>query len=201
MINASLFIRRFAEVFPDAQSAPWHLPAQAEQLIADKSKALAAGYKQSGSAFIHQSATVEPQVTMKGPIIIGPGCFIGAHAYLRGGVYLEEKVVVGPGCEVKSTFLFKGSALAHFNFAGDSIIGEGVNMEAGSILANHYNEREDKTIRALINGTVVLLPVTKFGSLIGDGTKIGANAVLSPGTVLPPRSVVKRLELIEQVKA
>ena len=90
---------------------------------------------------------------MKGPIIIGPGCFIGAHAYLRGGVYLDEKVVIGPGCEIKSSFLFRGSALAHFNFAGDSIIGEGVNMEAGSILANHYNERDDKSIRALINGS------------------------------------------------
>lgn len=201
MINATLYIRRFAEVFPDSPSVPWHLPSLAEKLIGEKSQALPAGYKQSGSAFIHESAIVEPQVTMKGPIIIGPGCFIGAHAYLRGGVYLEENVVIGPGCEVKSSFLFRSSALAHFNFAGDSIIGEGVNMEAGSILANHYNERDDKTIRALINGAIVELPVTKFGSLVGDGSRIGANAVLSPGTVLLPRSVVKRLELIEQVGA
>ncbi|HTF21518.1 MAG TPA: DapH/DapD/GlmU-related protein [Chryseolinea sp.] len=200
MINASSFIRRFTDLFPDAQLDPWYLPSQAELLIAGKSKALPAGYKQSGSAFIHESSIVESQVTMKGPIIVGPGCFIGAHAYLRGGVYLDEKVVIGPGCEVKSSFLFRGSALAHFNFAGDSIIGEGVNMEAGSILANHYNERDDKSIRALVNGAIILLPVTKFGSLIGDGSRIGANAVLSPGTVLVPRSVVKRLELVEQVK-
>jgi len=200
MVNASLFIHRFAEVFSASQSTPWHLPSQAEQLINEKSKALTAAYKQSGNVFIHESSIVEPQVTMKGPIIIGPGCFIGAHAYLRGGVYLEENVVIGPGCEVKSSFLFKGSALAHFNFAGDSIIGEGVNMEAGSILANHYNERDDKTIRALIDKAIIILPVTKFGSLVGDHSKIGANAVLSPGTVLPSRSVVKRLELIEQVK-
>jgi NDP-sugar pyrophosphorylase family protein len=201
MINASQFISRFPEVLGSFPESPWHLPSVAERVIMQKAKMLTSEYRQTGSAYIHHSATVEPHVTMKGAIIIGPGCFIGAHAYLRGGVFLDEGVVIGPGCEVKSSFIFRKSALAHFNFAGDSIIGEGVNMEAGSILANHYNERADKTIRALIDGNVVVLPVVKFGSLIGDGTKIGANAVLSPGTVLPRASVVKRLELVEQVGA
>jgi NDP-sugar pyrophosphorylase family protein len=199
MINASQFISRFAEVMGSFPESPWHLPSVAERVIVQKAKLLSSEYRQSGSAYIHHSATIEPHVTMKGTIIIGPGCFIGAHAYLRGGVFLDEGVVIGPGCEVKSSFLFRKSALAHFNFAGDSIIGESVNMEAGSILANHYNERADKTIRALIDGNVVVLPVIKFGSLIGDGTKIGANAVLSPGTVLPMGSVVRRLELVQQV--
>ncbi|MNR49840.1 hypothetical protein D3C85_1692730 [compost metagenome] len=40
----------------------------------------------------------------------------------------------------------------------------------------------------------------KFGSLIGDDSRIGANAVLSPGTILEKKSIVKRLELIEQYK-
>jgi acetyltransferase-like isoleucine patch superfamily enzyme len=40
----------------------------------------------------------------------------------------------------------------------------------------------------------------KFGSLVGDNCKIGANAVLSPGKILIPGIVVKRLELIEQLK-
>jgi NDP-sugar pyrophosphorylase family protein len=199
MINISTYIARFTALFPGTPPSIWHLPGQAEQVVAERIKSLSAEYIQSGTAFIHRTATVEQHVIMKGPLIIGPGCFVGAHAYLRGGVFLDEKAVVGPGCEVKSTFLFRGSALAHFNFAGDSIIGEGVNMEAGSILANHYNERNDKTIFALMDGAVVQLPVTKFGSLLGDGSKIGANAVLSPGTILPPRSIVKRLALIEQV--
>ena len=196
----SFFIRRWTDVFSSPVESVWHLPSIAERWIDERSEALTAEYTRVGSAYIHQSANIEPHVTMKGAIIIGPGCFIGSHAYLRGGVFLEEDVVIGPGCEVKSSFIFRKSALAHFNFAGDSIIGEGVNMEAGSILANHYNEREDKTIRSLNNGETIVLPVTKFGSLIGDGSKIGANAVLSPGTVLPSNSVVKRLELIEQVK-
>lgn len=41
--------------------------------------------------------------------------------------------------------------------------------------------------------------VEKFGALVGDNTKVGANAVLSPGTLLVQHSVVKRLELVTQV--
>jgi len=200
MINVITYIARFTTLFPSIPASIWHLPGLSGQLIAERSKLLSTDYIASGTALIHRTATVEQHVVMKGPVIIGPGCFIGAHAYLRGGIFLDENVVIGPGCEVKSTIVFRGSALAHFNFAGDSIIGENVNMEAGSLLANHYNERNDKTISALIDNAVFQLPVVKFGALLGDGSRIGANAVLSPGTILPPGSVVKRLELVEQVK-
>ncbi len=36
------------------------------------------------------------------------------------------------------------------------------------------------------------------GKPVGDGCRIGANAVLSPGTLLMPKTIVRRLELIEQ---
>lgn len=201
MIDTHTYIERFSRLFPHHSDAIWHLPGRAEEVIAALARQLPPDYERRGSILVHQSATVEEHVIFKGNVIVGPGCFIGAHAYLRGGVFLDERVVIGPGCEVKSSFLFRNSALAHFNFAGDSIIGESVNMEAGSILANHYNERNDKTIRTMINGVVTTLPVTKFGSIAGDHSKIGANAVLSPGTVLPQNSVVGRLELVEQVKS
>src|SRR6266853_1938773 len=40
--------------------------------------------------------------------------------------------------------------------------------------------------------------VAKFGALIGDHSRVGANAVLSPGTVLAPHTLVARLELVNQ---
>jgi acetyltransferase-like isoleucine patch superfamily enzyme len=48
--------------------------------------------------------------------------------------------------------------------------------------------------------TVIYTGANKFGALVGDNSKIGANAVLTPGTVLTPNSIVKRLELIDQQK-
>lgn len=72
-------------------------------------------------------------------------------------------------------------------------------MEAGSIIANHHNDRAEKEISVLMGDTVIKTGLIKFGALVGDHTKIGANAVLSPGSVLLPQSVVARLELVRQL--
>jgi bifunctional N-acetylglucosamine-1-phosphate-uridyltransferase/glucosamine-1-phosphate-acetyltransferase GlmU-like protein len=94
--------------------------------------------------------------------------------------------------------MLEGSAIAHFNFVGDSIIGHDVNVEAGAILCNHYNEREDDTVFVVVDDKRICTGLHKFGSLVGDCCRIGANSVLSPGTLLKPRTVVRRLELVEQ---
>jgi NDP-sugar pyrophosphorylase family protein len=199
MMNLTSYIQQFPILFPELQKElPWNIPSQIEPILINRIKTLSTDYKINGEVAIHKTARIEEHVVLKGPIIISEGCFVGAHAYLRGGVFLGDKAVIGPGCEVKSSFIMQNSALAHFNFVGDSLLGSMVNLEAGSILANHYNERLDKTIYVLINGKKTPIAVTKFGAMIGDQTKIGANAVLSPGTILEPKSIVKRLELVEQ---
>ncbi len=129
---------------------------------------------------------------------MGAGCFVAATAYLRGGVFLDQGCIVGPAAELKSSFMFRGAKLAHLNFVGDSILGGGVNVEAGAMIANYRNELADKTIRILWDGRVLETGVGKFGALVGDGVRIGANAVLAPGTILTPHAVVPRLALVEQ---
>src|SRR5688572_25204694 len=199
MIQYPAYVKNFLAAFPELeQELPWTIVGSVQKILSNKIKTLSLDFKISNDVAIHKKAQIEENVTLKGPIIISAGCFIGAHAYLRGGVFLGEKSIVGPGCEIKSSLIMSGSALAHFNFVGDSLIGSYVNMEAGSIIANHYNERLDKTIYVMLNKKKTQIEVTKFGALVGDHSKIGANAVLSPGTILLPESIVKRLELVEQ---
>jgi UDP-N-acetylglucosamine diphosphorylase / glucose-1-phosphate thymidylyltransferase / UDP-N-acetylgalactosamine diphosphorylase / glucosamine-1-phosphate N-acetyltransferase / galactosamine-1-phosphate N-acetyltransferase len=199
MIEYSSYVKNLLVHFPDQKkSLPWDLTASIQSILVQKIKSLSSEFQITNDVAIHKKARIEENVTLKGPIIISDGCFIGAHAYLRAGVFLGEKSVIGPGCEVKSSFILSGSALAHFNFVGDSLVGSFVNMEAGSIIANHFNERLDKTIYVVIDKKKTAINITKFGALVGDHTKIGANAVLSPGTILSPQSIVKRLELVEQ---
>ena len=58
---------------------------------------------------------------------------------------------------------------------------------------------DDKEIVCVIEDKKVKTGCDKFGSLVGDGCKIGANSVLAPGTILLPQTVVKRLALVDQV--
>jgi NDP-sugar pyrophosphorylase family protein len=177
---------------------PWNIAARAAELVAAATGRLGADYAIVDAVAVHRTATVESGVVLKGPLIIGPGCFVAAHCYLRGGVWLDEGCSLGPGCEVKSSFLFGRTRLAHFNFVGDSILGEDVNLEAGSIVANYRNELADRRLRLATWGGVIEAAAEKFGALIGDHARIGANAVIAPGALLAARAVVQRLALVDQ---
>lgn len=182
----------------DEDLTPWDLLASLEEIIAKRLSMLDELYDIKDNVAIHKSAKVEQTAIIKGPAIIGPDCFIGPYSLIRGGVYLTEAVSVGHSCEVKHTVVGKNTAFAHFNFVGDSVVGSNVNLEAGAVIANHYNERHDKQIFVYENGQKISTNSTKFGALIGDDTKIGANAVTSPGTILAKGSIVRRLECVEQ---
>lgn len=203
-ISISEFIAGFSKLYPDLQHLqPWQITEKIEEIIYARIFELSGNsdYDISDGIAIHKSAVVEMPLVLKPPVIIDAYCFVGANAYLRGGVHLAENVKIGPGCEIKSSILMSECSTAHFNYVGNSLVGSHVNMEAGSVIANHYNERSNKMVSVAHHSEIIITGVEKFGALVGDRSKIGANAVLSPGTLLMPDSVVKRLELVEQVKS
>ncbi|UOB19346.1 DapH/DapD/GlmU-related protein [Abyssalbus ytuae] len=201
MINIQNYIQPFEATFSQYSSMlPWEIINHLEEIIGQHIKNLGSDFIVENNIAIHKTALVEKGVTLKGAVIISENCFVGAHAYIRGPVFLSRSVKIGPGSEIKQSLIFDHSAVAHFNYIGNSIIGQNINFEAGSICANHYNERQDKRIFVSHNGQLTDTRSEKFGSLVGDDSKIGANAVLSPGTILEKNSIVKRLQLIEQVK-
>jgi len=185
--------------FLDPAILPWQIPSQLPSIVERLAAALQeSDYRNARGVLIHNSAIIEAGAIIKAPAVISEGCFIASTAYIRGGVFLDRGVIVGPGCELKTTIVMSGTALAHFNFVGDSIVGSGVNVEAGAVVANHYNERADKEISVHLRGQEIRTGVNKFGAVIGDHCRIGANSVLSPGTILDPDAVVGRLALIDQ---
>jgi bifunctional N-acetylglucosamine-1-phosphate-uridyltransferase/glucosamine-1-phosphate-acetyltransferase GlmU-like protein len=188
-----------ARIFHDESASPWEVCRLADEIIRSWIERLSSIYHVTDGIAIHELASVEPGAVLKAPCIISEGCFVASYAYLRGGVWLGNNVIIGPSTEVKSSFICANSKAAHFNFIGDSIIGENVNIEAGAILANFRNEWKDKEIICFDGVRYIQTRQNKFGSLIGDGTRIGANAVLAPGTVLKKGSVVKRLASIDQI--
>ncbi|MEB2782655.1 DapH/DapD/GlmU-related protein [Algoriphagus sp. C2-6-M1] len=201
MILLDDFIQGFSETFPNQKDLqPWEITDNLKDILHKMISHLGEDYKIEDGIAVHKTAIVEKGVVMKSPVIVNKNCYIGANAYFREGVYLDHAVKVGPGCEIKSSIICSETAIAHFNYIGNSILGKYINFEAGSIAANHYNERASNKISVVHNSNIIETGTEKFGSLVGDNSRIGANAVLSPGTILEKSSIVKRLELIEQCK-
>ena len=181
---------------PWALLEPWELTRQSETIVRKLLQALpAAEFDVSDDIAVHRSTTVEPGAVLKGPLILGPHGLVASGAYLRGGNWVAERCIFGPGSELKSSFVFAGTKLAHFNFVGDSILGADVNLEAGSIICNYRNERSDKEICVRLGAGLRRTGCFKFGAVVGDHSRLGANAVVAPGGLLPPGSVVRRASL------
>jgi len=201
LVEIPRFVASFSKVALGrwAGQLPWELTSQSSAVVRAMLAGLPIGeYVVSEEVAIHRTATVEAGAILKGPLILGTGCFVAAGAYLRGGNWVAANCVIGPGAELKSSFVFAGTKLAHFNFVGDSILGENVNLEAGSIVCNYRNERVVKEVFVRLSAGLHGTGCEKFGALVGDGARIGANAVVAPGALLLPGTVVRRTELIDQ---
>jgi len=184
-----------AELF-QGKTYVWEVLHYLEQYIEQqfvKGK-LIANYNDSKNIFIGEGTIIEEGAMIKGPAIIGKNCFIGHGAYIRPCCLLADNVSIGHASEVKNSIILSGSAVAHLNYIGDSILGHKVNIGGGAKTANF--RLDGKTIPVKIRDQKIDTGLTKFGAILGDETKIGVNAVLNPGTVLGKRVFVYPLQLV-----
>jgi bifunctional UDP-N-acetylglucosamine pyrophosphorylase/glucosamine-1-phosphate N-acetyltransferase len=110
--------------------------------------------------------------------IIGAECRIGPFARLRPGAQLADHVHIGNFVEVKKSEIGEGSKANHLSYIGDTTIGKGVNVGAGTITCNYDGANKHRTVigdNAFIgSNTALVAPVT-----VGDGATIGAGSVIA----------------------
>lgn len=131
---------------------------------------------------IGKGTVIEPGAYIKGPVWIGENCQIRHGAYLRGDVFLADGSVVGHSTEVKNSIFLQKAHAAHFNYVGDSILGEGTNLGAGVKCANFRLDGGPISVR--VEEGKVGTGLRKLGLILGDRSQIGCNSVTSPGTLI-----------------
>jgi len=137
---------------------------------------------------IGKGCIVEPGVLIKGPTIIGDMTEVRQGAYIRGNCLIGNRCVVGHSTEAKTTIMLNGAKAGHFAYLGDSILGNDVNLGAGTKLANFKIIKAEMILRA--GGKVYKTGLRKLGAILGDQTETGCNSVTSPGTLLGKKSLV-----------
>lgn len=138
--------------------------------------------------YIGKGTVIEPGVYIKGPTIIGNNCEVRQGAYIRGNVLIGNRCVVGHTTEVKNACFLNQAKAGHFAYIGDSILGNKVNLGAGTKLAN-LNIRS-APIKLNLDGKIVDTGLKKFGAILGDGVETGCNTVTNPGTMLGKKCAV-----------
>jgi len=136
-----------------------------------------------GNVTIGEGTVVESGAYVRGPAIIGRDCQIRTGAYIRGDVLAGDGCIIGNASEMKNTLLLNGAMAPHYNYCGDSVLGNRCNLGAGTKLSN-WKIAADKTVRLKNGDAMIDTGLTKFGALLGDDAQTGCNSVLNPGTVL-----------------
>lgn len=109
---------------------------------------------------------------------IGAHCVIGPYARIRPETVLAEEVRIGNFVEVKKSVIAKGSKVNHLSYIGDTLMGTGVNVGAGTITCNYDGANKHQTVIGdnvfIGSDTQLVAPVE-----IGAGATIGAGSTIT----------------------
>ena len=108
---------------------------------------------------------------------IGDNCVIGPYARLREGSLIENSAKVGNFVETKNTTLGEGSKANHLTYLGDTEVGKGSNIGAGTITCNYDGTNKHKT--NIGNDSFI----GSNASLVAPVT-VGSNATVAAGSVI-----------------
>ena len=151
-------------------------------------KVISGSYIEASNIEFREGVVVEPGAYVSGPSIIGEGTVIRHGAYIRGGVLTGKNCVLGHTTEVKSSIFCDEAKAGHFAYIGDSILGNSVNLGAGTKISNLKMTNDEIVLR--LDEESVKTGLRKMGAIIGDRCETGCNSVLNPGVLLGPKSMV-----------
>jgi len=136
---------------------------------------------------IHANCVLEESIT-------GAQCEIGPFARLRPQTNLASQVKVGNFVEIKKTSIADGSKVNHLSYVGDTIMGTGVNVGAGTITCNYDGANKHQTVIGdnvfIGSDTQLIAPV-----IIADGATIGAGSTITRDTS-PDTLTLSRVEQV-----
>lgn len=180
---------------------PWHLLDLNGFLLKSLAKSIVKGEVEEGATikgivYIGEGTIVKSGTYIEGPVIIGENCVLGPNCYIRAHTTIGNNCKVGQAVEIKNTILFDNSKVPHLSYIGDSVIGENVNLGAGTITANL--KHDSSNVKSMVNGKLVDTGRRKFGTIIGDGAKTAINTKIYPGRKIWPGKTTLPGEIIKK---
>ena len=134
------------------------------------------GVKIMTDTVVGRGCVVDETVAVEACIDDGATC--GPRAYLRPGTHMLDGSKAGTHVEIKKSTIGEGSKVPHLSYIGDTTMGSGVNVGAGSITCNYDGVHKHKTVigkDAFIGSDTMMVAPAQ----IGDGALVAAGSVIT----------------------
>ena len=125
---------------------------------------------------VGSGCTIDETIAIEAVIENGVDC--GPRAYLRPGTHMLDGSKAGTHVEIKKSTIGEGSKVPHLSYIGDTTMGSGVNVGAGSITCNYDGVHKHKTVigkDAFIGSDTMMVAPAQ----IGDGALVAAGSVIT----------------------
>ncbi len=185
-----------AELFEECEY-PWQMLPKIKELAQKIIENGIAGYTEiQKGVLVGENVSIAKTATIEAPCIIGSDTEIRPGAYIRGSVIVGRGCVIGNSSELKNCILLDKAQAPHYNYIGDSILGNKAHMGAGSICSNLKSDNKPVVIHG---ETEMETGLRKVGAILADGADIGCGCVLNPGTVIGKHTSVYPLNALRGV--
>ena len=145
---------------------------------------------------VGKNVKIYPTATIEGPTIIGSGTEVRPGAFIRGSVITGEGCVMGNSSEFKNCVLLDKVQVPHYNYIGDSIMGNKAHTGAGTICSNLKSDGKAVVVHGDVDYETGL---RKIGGILADGADVGCGSVINPGTVIGKNTSVYPLTSLRGV--
>lgn len=149
-----------------------------------------------GSLHLGLGTRILPGVFIEGNVVIGANCKIGPNCYIRGNTSIGDHCHIGQSVEIKNCLILSRTNVGHLSYIGDSVLGEKVNLGAGTTTSNLRHD--GKNHHSMVQGVLVDTGRRKFGTIIGDGVHTGINTSIYPGRKLGPHTSTRPAEVVQK---
>ncbi len=162
---------------------PWHL-LDANKFFVEKIKKKIKGKIEKnvhihGKIILGKGSSILSGTYIEGNVVIGENCKIGPNSYIRGSTSIGDNCRIGQSVEVKNIILMNGSKIPHLSYIGDSVIGENVNLGAGTTTGNLRHDNAN--IKSIVKDKLIDSGRRKFGTIVGDNVHTGIGTQIYPG--------------------
>ncbi|MDD2773794.1 MAG: bifunctional UDP-N-acetylglucosamine diphosphorylase/glucosamine-1-phosphate N-acetyltransferase GlmU [Elusimicrobiales bacterium] len=131
--------------------------------------------------------------------VIAEGCNIGPYSHIRPQCAVEAGARIGNFSELKKSKIGAGSKVPHLSYIGDTDMGPGVNIGAGTITCNYDGAHKHKTVigeKVFVGSNVNLVaPVN-----VGAGAKIGAGSTITDDVPAGALAIARARQITKERK-
>lgn len=181
----------------DSSEYPWEMLPKIKEYALSLIKKGIKGYKIiAEGVLVGENVKIYPTATIEAPAIIGSGTVVRPGAFIRGNVITGEGCVIGNSSELKNCVLLNDVQIPHYNYVGDSILGNKAHTGAGTICSNLKSDGKTVVVHGEIDYETGL---RKVGGILGDGANVGCGSIINPGTVIGKNTLVYPLTSLRGV--